>query len=80
MTTTALPPNHDERMETYARNTEEFARRTSSAARFLAWVVGLVALLALIGVIVTGAELAHVANVVNPASSCQSLGGSNPDC
>ena len=72
MTTTALPPNHDERMETYARNTEEFARRTSSAARFLAWVVGLVALLALIGVIV-GFALWRGAQVDKPQLEPQFL-------
>jgi hypothetical protein len=63
-------------METYARNTEEFARRTSRAVRFLAWLAGVLAVLAVIGIIVTGVELAHVASVVNnPASSCQSQGG-----
>ena len=48
------------------------ARQTRNAARFVAWVVGIVIALSAIGGIVVA---------VNATSSnCMSQGGSNPDC
>ena len=84
VTPEVMPVNeHAIRLGLLLQEQNTLQRQTRNAARFVAWLAGVLVVLSLIGGVYMLAQFSKAVNTINSPADvtlCQSLGGTDPSC